>query len=47
MAVPAAQRLPASAKTAHARRTGGIDEMIADLGMRLIDAAIKLPVEEN
>ena len=46
MAGPAARDSQHPRKTAHARRTGGIDEMMADLGMRLIDAAIKLPVEE-
>src|SRR5271165_4286433 len=41
------QGLPAPAESARAGRTGGIENLMADLGMSAVDAAVELAVEND
>src|SRR5437660_12201448 len=41
------QYLPAAARSAKTKRAGRIDDMVSNLGVRLIDASIKPPVDDD
>src|SRR5229473_3257713 len=44
---PRSQRFPAAPETARTERSRWVDDLVAKFGMRSIDAAVKVSVEDN